>query len=559
VPENCPVPANSSGCIIAKNICSFTLPFGRVKAFKAYFETSEHSSVLRSELQASGVTLVDCPHNGKKEVADKIILGDVVCFTPRMTRGTNTNFPTVDVMAHAIDNPVGSTIVLITGDRDFAYALSTLSLRRYQVVLIAGSNARPSLTMQANIRYDWVNDIVRLSGAPSPQPAQKSCHSSNLQYQGERSGASLTRNSCSCIPVMDSVDMGTRSTGETAVDTAQFRNRTTQPGRPFAPSQSQAAQSTRQEYREVLPTTTNANSAAPLSPPTIRHRSLSSAAATIYQDNPPRVNPPVTRSQIPPFDSPRPSLPLDNDRMTTQLMQPISSTETPKDVRQDTQAEKKTDPPKPTTTARNGPSLSEAAPITTHAANIPLESNASMDVDSKLNFLQASPAENRYEGKTDVPVSVPQPPASTLPTKEQPTRVTSAPSAVDLGVISPQPPKPATPTIPVHRKADEAKPPCEPAANTQSTGSPPLVTPPIFAPLVEILQSHLSKGIVRPLRGTVALQIPKETYQRAGVSRFSQYMAAAHAAGIIELGGRSGYDWVGLQPRWFNAVVAPPQ
>jgi len=130
---------------------------------------------------------------------------------------------------------------------------------------------------------------------------------------------------------------------------------------------------------------------------------------------------------------------------------------------------------------------------------------------------------------------------------------------VDLEIISPQPLKP-TPTIPVHRKDDEVKTLREPAAKTGSTGSAlTFVTPPIFAPLVEILQSHISKGTIRPLRGTVAPQIAKETYQNAGVSKFSQYMALAQAAGIIELGGRSGYDWVGLQPKWFEAVVAPPR
>lgn len=30
---------------------------------------------VRSDLQLSGVSLVDCPHNGKKEVADKMMTG----------------------------------------------------------------------------------------------------------------------------------------------------------------------------------------------------------------------------------------------------------------------------------------------------------------------------------------------------------------------------------------------------------------------------------------------------------------------------------------------------
>ena len=55
--------------------------FGTIKLFKAYLELSDpavfsKSLGLRSELQASGVSLTDCPHNGRKDVADKMILGE---------------------------------------------------------------------------------------------------------------------------------------------------------------------------------------------------------------------------------------------------------------------------------------------------------------------------------------------------------------------------------------------------------------------------------------------------------------------------------------------------
>lgn len=50
--------------------------FGSVKLFKAYLEVSQQiSSSLRTELQASGVSLTDCPHNGRKDVADKMLIG----------------------------------------------------------------------------------------------------------------------------------------------------------------------------------------------------------------------------------------------------------------------------------------------------------------------------------------------------------------------------------------------------------------------------------------------------------------------------------------------------
>ncbi|KAF8894335.1 limkain-b1-type NYN domain-containing protein, partial [Gymnopilus junonius] len=105
---------------------------------KAYLEISDQaqrSMALRSELQSSGVSLVDCPHNGRKDVADKMII--------------------VDMFAHAIDTPALSTVVLITGDRDFTYAISTLKLRMYRVVLVTLSNAHASLTAQASVCLDW--------------------------------------------------------------------------------------------------------------------------------------------------------------------------------------------------------------------------------------------------------------------------------------------------------------------------------------------------------------------------------------------------------------------
>jgi len=87
--ENCSAPSNGSGFAIASNIVSLARPFGSIKVFKAYLEISDQppfsrSLALRSELQSSGVTLVDCPHNGRKEVADKMIIGqkpiDIKCF-----------------------------------------------------------------------------------------------------------------------------------------------------------------------------------------------------------------------------------------------------------------------------------------------------------------------------------------------------------------------------------------------------------------------------------------------------------------------------------------------
>jgi hypothetical protein len=67
------------------NIRSIAQIFGSVKLFKAYLEVTEYvpmsrAVLLRSELQSSGVSLTDCPHNGRKDVADKMIIGVFASF-----------------------------------------------------------------------------------------------------------------------------------------------------------------------------------------------------------------------------------------------------------------------------------------------------------------------------------------------------------------------------------------------------------------------------------------------------------------------------------------------
>lgn len=78
-PENCAPPTSTPGYDVVNNIRQVAHEYGSVKLFKAYLELSEQSSSksigLRSELQSCGVSLTDCPHNGRKDVADKMMIG----------------------------------------------------------------------------------------------------------------------------------------------------------------------------------------------------------------------------------------------------------------------------------------------------------------------------------------------------------------------------------------------------------------------------------------------------------------------------------------------------
>ncbi|KIJ69488.1 hypothetical protein HYDPIDRAFT_106117 [Hydnomerulius pinastri MD-312] len=146
--ENCSPPSNSPGLgyDIVNNVGRMARVFGSVTTFKAYLDISSQSPksvVLRSELQSSGVSMIDCPHNGKKDVVDKMIL--------------------VDMLAFAVDHSAPATVVLITGDRDYAYAVSTLRLRKYKVVLIVPSSPHipTCLESQASLAIDWSTAVLR--------------------------------------------------------------------------------------------------------------------------------------------------------------------------------------------------------------------------------------------------------------------------------------------------------------------------------------------------------------------------------------------------------------
>ncbi|KZP20823.1 hypothetical protein FIBSPDRAFT_741642, partial [Athelia psychrophila] len=134
-----PAGSKCSGFDIVKNITTIAHQYGDVKLLKAYEEchtnAGVHTQRLRSELQCAGVSLTDCPHNGRKEVADRML--------------------TVDLLAFAIDNPAPATIILITNDRDFVYAVSVLRLRRYRVILVAQPSGSATLKAQASMWLDW--------------------------------------------------------------------------------------------------------------------------------------------------------------------------------------------------------------------------------------------------------------------------------------------------------------------------------------------------------------------------------------------------------------------
>lgn len=94
----------------------------------------------------------------------------------------------VDMLTFAIDNRAPATIVVITGDRDFSYAASTLRLRGYEVIVVLPSiSSHVSLRMQASILFEWQRDVLgnRSSCPPTNEDTsgQQECSSSAVSSE----------------------------------------------------------------------------------------------------------------------------------------------------------------------------------------------------------------------------------------------------------------------------------------------------------------------------------------------------------------------------------------
>lgn len=81
--ESCPASPSTSGYDVVNNVRSLALRFGSIKSFKAYLAVSDQqyataggharALALRSELQSSGVSLMDVPYG--KDAIGKTLLG----------------------------------------------------------------------------------------------------------------------------------------------------------------------------------------------------------------------------------------------------------------------------------------------------------------------------------------------------------------------------------------------------------------------------------------------------------------------------------------------------
>ncbi|KAL3621149.1 hypothetical protein CASFOL_036061 [Castilleja foliolosa] len=158
--ENCPVPSDIRPEDATGNIRMalriHPVIDGSVTMFSAYGDFNAFPRRLREGCQRTGVKLIDVP-NGRKDAADKAILVDMFLF--------------------ALDNPPPSSIVLISGDVDFAPALHILGQRGYTIILVIPSKVGVSSALSSAGRFvwDWLS-VVRGEGfVPPPKALNPPC------------------------------------------------------------------------------------------------------------------------------------------------------------------------------------------------------------------------------------------------------------------------------------------------------------------------------------------------------------------------------------------------
>lgn len=177
--ENCPVPSDVRPEDVAGNIRMalrvHPVITGAVMLFSAYGDFNAFPRRLREGCQRTGVKLIDVP-NGRKDAADKAILVDMFLF--------------------ALDNPPPSSIMLISGDVDFAPALHILGQRGYTIILVipAGVGVSSALCNAGKFVWDWPS-VSRGEGFVPPSRGLFPPRGGPMELAGYFTGYHINENS----------------------------------------------------------------------------------------------------------------------------------------------------------------------------------------------------------------------------------------------------------------------------------------------------------------------------------------------------------------------------
>ena len=415
----------------------------------------------------------------------------------------------MDMLAYAIDNPAPSTVVLISGDRDFAYALSILRLRCYHVVLITLPNAHPSLRAQASRCFDWVSDVLEpvdetLSHQLTPPRRGKaSLPPAHDRFYSDTKGHNLSR-----YPFQELYD-------ENSASNVEFMNYVQEETRRKENSPTPPKRETPHDF--LLPDLEQSRPATSIvAPDTLCNRpGLESSAKVVHSSTASSSYHTCTETPLTcGSNSPRVT-----PNMSVGDMSPRFSART---------------------TLRGSISLPnlvqhEVPSVTTE----PVSFDSSMQILSEPG-LQGSLINARAQSLS--------PPVNSNITLSP--NITTTPVSASVPSLFP-PSSPSNATSAVASTSAEAAAPL-------SCSAPFPTIPDKFKILIERLKSHMLKGSLRPLRSKIAPEVACNgtTYRQAGVSKFGQYVALAEKAGIVEMGGSESTAWISLKAPWKNVPLS---
>ncbi|KAG1778552.1 NYN domain-containing protein [Suillus placidus] len=523
--ENCSPPLYSQGHAIVNGIRRIAHVFGYVTSFKAYLDISSQSpkSVgFRSDLQSSGVSMTDCPHSGRKDVVDKMIL--------------------VDMLAFANDHPSPATIILIAGDRDYAYAVSTLRLRQYNVVLIVppAPNIPQSLESQASVVVDW-----------------------NFAILGKRTEADTSPNSApAAVPLSQPIDIDPTS--------AMLDNRIVMSDK--AAVKDALGYSNRDgDHNSSTDKLTNVSISSPLSTKVDdpSHAQVANSAESYhttgdaYIVNSALVNdsPPTPEHSVIPISSTSssapspstPSTPLTPSSLTPSSLTPSSSSIASNSEIGSQQATSVITDNKDKSSGCQAPlidseSVEDKIRRLTPQKFLPLI-NQLLLARSKgiLNLPRSDIANDLVRVDKDVykRVGATKFADYALLAKEA--------SIIEFGGGTTR----SNSWITLHpRFRQELDAPKSSTPSTNHNDNPPtpqnnisvVPIPPCFQPLVTSLSKIHKSGLAKPFPSTVGLIIGPEIYSKSGASSLTEYFGQAVDAGVVQCGGNSGHAWVSLHP-----------
>jgi hypothetical protein len=413
------------------------------------------------------------------------------------------NYFSVDMLAHAIDNAAPATIVLISGDRDFAYALSILRFRRYRIILITHSDVHQSLRAQASISFDWVSEVLEpvdptLSNqSTSPRRGKKSSPPTHDKFSSD----SMCHNPSSSL---------FQESNEKSANFIEFikniqdERRCTEISRTPGPSKHVAKHDSLPPYLE---------------------RQL--AASSTALNNRPEASTRVVHSPVTSCHT------YPNVSILTPLATTACSSESNFSSRTTL------------TQTRLSQALQKSRPMETSCRlELLCENPPLIHESSLLSHQQGSPspikATQRLSSDNRMAVDDNHP-GSPLPQSLPANFRAPTPSLQPLSTLS-------SATV---------------SAITQISASPrqsalSIAVPDKFKILVQCLKLHRSTGICRPLRSKIGLEIAKNgtTYRKAGVLKFSEYVEMAKQAGIVDLGGSDGAAWVALKAPWYDVPIS---